>query len=75
MRYLNINAIHNVLNLIGLVIGALLTYDWTVLGLNAGQAAAVASALLLSDKIVKLLLNIFRDGVGGLFLVQPPVEK
>lgn len=75
MRYLNVNAIHNYLNLIGVIVGALLSYDWTMLGLSASQAATVASVVLLADKIVKLLMNIMRDGVGGLFLPQPPVEK
>lgn len=72
---MNTNAIHNILNLIGLIIGALMTYDWTMLGLSAPQAAAVASALLLGDKVIKFAMNIFRDGLGGLFKPQPPVLK
>ena len=72
---MNTNAIHNILNLIGLIIGALMTYDWTMLGLSATQAAAVASALLLGDKVIKFALNIFRDGFGGLFKQQPPFQK
>lgn len=72
---MNTNAIHNILNLIGLLIGALITYDWTQLGLSAETAALVAGWVLLVDKIIKLAMNLFRDGLGGLFKPQPPVEK
>ena len=72
---MNTNAIHNVLNLLGLLVGALITYDWTQLGLSAESAAFVAGVVLLGDKIIKLAMNIFRDGIGGLFKPQPPVQK
>jgi len=72
---MNVNAIHNILNLIGLVVGALITFDWASLGLAPEAAAFVAGAVLLADKIIKLAMNIFRDGIGGLFKVQPPVVK
>lgn len=72
---MNANAIHNILNLVGLIIGALITFDWTSLGLDAGTAATVAGAVLLADKVIKLGLNVTRDGVTGLFKQQPPVEK
>lgn len=72
---MNANLIHNVLNLIGLVIGALITFDWAQLGLAPETAAFIAGAVLLADKIIKLTMNIFRDGVTGLWKVQPPVEK
>lgn len=70
---MNTNAIHNILNFVGLIVGALITYDWTALGLNATSAAAVAGGVLLADKVIKLAMNLFRDGVGGLFKAQPPV--
>lgn len=72
---MNTNAIHNILNLIGLLLGALMTYDWTLLGLSATQAASVAAAVLLGDKIIKFAMNILRDGFVGLWKVQPPVQK
>lgn len=72
---MNTNAIHNILNLIGLVIGALIAYDWTMLGIEPSTAAAIAAGFLLADKIIKLAINITRDGLGGLFLPQPPVER
>jgi len=71
---MNANAIHNILNFVGLIIGALLTYDWTMLGMSAETAAFIAAWVLFADKIIKLVMNIFRDGLGGLFKVQPPVE-
>lgn len=72
---MNTNAIHNVLNLIGLIIGALITFDWASVGLSAEAAAFLAGGVLLADKIIKLAMNVLRDGVGGLFKPQPPVIK
>ena len=71
---MNTNAIHNILNFIGLIIGALITYDWTQLGISAEAAAMFAGWILLGDKIIKLAMNIFRDGLGGLFKNQPAVK-
>ncbi len=71
---MNTNAIHNILNLIGLIVGALITFDWTQLGLDASQAAFIAGGVLLADKVIKFAINIFRDGLGGLFKAQPPVQ-
>lgn len=71
---MNTNAIHNILNFFGLIIGALVTFDWTTIGLSAEGAAMLAGWVLLGDKIIKLAMNIFRDGLGGLFKTQPPVQ-
>lgn len=72
---MNANMIHNILNFVGLIIGALITFDWTQLGFSAESAAMFAGWVLLGDKIIKIGMNIFRDGVGGLFKVQPPVQS
>lgn len=72
---MNTNAIHNILNLLGLVIGSLITFDWAGLGLSPPVAATIAGGVLLADKIIKLGMNITRDGIGGLFKAQPPVVK
>lgn len=72
---MNANAIHNLLNLIGLIIGALIAFDWTSLGFSAETAVVIAGWVLLGDKVIKLAMNITRDGLGGLFRRQPPVEK
>jgi hypothetical protein len=72
---MNTNALHNILNLIGLVVGSLIAFDWAGLGLSPPVAAAIASGLLVADKVIKLGMNILRDGFGGLFKAQPPVIK
>lgn len=72
---MNTNAIHNILNFVGLIIGAIAAYDWTLLGMSPATAATVTGIVLLADKIIKLAINIIRDGLGGLFAPQPPVSK
>lgn len=72
---MNANMFHNILNLVGLVVGSLVTFDWAGIGMSAPVAASVAGGFILADKIIKLGMNITRDGIGGLFTVQPPVEK
>ena len=67
---MNANAIHNILNLLGLVVGSLIAFDWAGLGFSAETAAMIASGFILFDKVI----NLMRDGVGGLFKVQPPVQ-
>jgi hypothetical protein len=69
------NALHNLLNLIGLIIGGLLTFDWTSLGFTAEQAVLFAGWVLLADKVIKFAINITRDGITGLWKPQPPVER
>lgn len=71
---MNTNLFHNILNVIGLLIGVLITLDWQTLGLDAATAPYVAGGVLVADKIVKLAINITRDGFAGLAKRQPPVE-
>lgn len=71
---MNTNAIHNILNIIGLIVGSLIAFDWASLGLAPETAAMIASGFILADKIIKMGMNILRDGVGGLFKVQPAVK-
>lgn len=71
---MNTNAIHNILNLFGLIVGSLITFDWAGLGLPPALATAIAGGVLLADKVIKLAMNIYRDGLGGLFKTQPPVR-
>lgn len=70
----NTNLIHNVLNIVGLIIGLFLVYDFTALGFSPQTAALIAGWTLFLDKIIKLGINITRDGVTGLFKEQPPVQ-
>ena len=72
---MNSNAFHNILNFIGLIVGSIMFYDWTALGIGPETAAAISSGLLIADKVIKLGINITRDGVTGLFKVQPPVQR
>lgn len=72
---MNANMIHNILNLLGLIVASLILYDWTALGLSPSTAATVTAGVLLADKVIKLAMNVTRDGVGGLWKVQPPVER
>lgn len=72
---MNANAFHNILNILGLLVGSLIAFDWASLGLSPEVAASIASGFLLADKVIKLAMNVLRDGVGGLFKVQPPVVK
>ncbi|WEZ85755.1 hypothetical protein P6U16_22190 (plasmid) [Rhizobium sp. 32-5/1] len=39
---MNTNLFHNILNFIGLIVGTLITFDWTGLGLDPITAAKVA---------------------------------
>lgn len=71
---MNTNLLHNILNVVGLIIGVLITLDWQTFGLDPVTAAQVAGGVLVADKIVKLAINITRDGLVGLVKSQPPVE-
>lgn len=69
----NTNLVHNILNLVGLVLGALLTVDWTGLGLTDSTAAKVAAGVLLLSNLIKMTMNLTRDGASGILKPQPPV--
>jgi hypothetical protein len=72
---MNFNAIHNILNLLGLIVGSLIMFDWASLGLSPEKSATIAAGFILADKVIKMAMNIIRDGLGGLFARQPPVVK
>lgn len=72
---MNANAFHNILNFVGLIVGILLTTDLQALGVSASTAVTLAAWFILADKVIKLALNLTRDGVTGLFAAQPPVKK
>lgn len=71
---MNTNLIHNIINLVGLILGALITFDWTQLGLTPEQAASIAGIVLIMNNLIKLAMNITRDGLTGLIKNQPPVR-
>lgn len=70
---MNTNFFHNILNFVGLIIGSILFYDWTALGISPETAASLSAGLLVADKVIKLAINITRDGFTGLVKPQPPV--
>jgi len=72
---MNSNLIHNILNLAGVVVGSLVAFDWTSLGLAPAAAATVAGGLLTAQSLIKLGINVSRDGLSGLVQPQPPVQK
>jgi hypothetical protein len=72
---MNANAFHNILNVVFLIVGVLVTFDWTVFGLDPVMTTKIVGALMLLQNVLKLAVNIGRDGVTGLVMAQPPVEK
>ncbi len=80
MNFFNVNFLHNLLNLILVVLGAALIASGCVATATGGfdcsaswippQFTAIAITIVAGLKIV---LNILRDGLSGLYKVQPPV--
>lgn len=69
MRFFNINALHNLLNILIIVVPALATYDWSAF-FDAETALKIVGGLGL----LKIVINALRDGVPGLVKQQPPVQ-
>lgn len=82
---MNSNLFHNIANIVNVVLAALLA------GLVATGCVASASGVLdctaswidptiigyalLAVNVLKIAVNVIRDGIGGLFKKQPPVVK
>lgn len=86
---MNSNAVHNILNIAGWALGAL-TAVLLYLGCTAGidgrldcsastiipaSWLPVLSIITTGIFLLKSLINVGRDGVGGLFKPQPPVQN
>jgi hypothetical protein len=73
MSLFNTNALHNLLNAVLAAIGsgALVGFDWTMLGISEQQALQITGVLAL----LKIIINVVRDGPTGLVAPQPPVDK
>lgn len=69
MRFLNTNTLHNVINVAVVVIPALETFDWTPF-LSDATALKIVGVLGL----LKIAVNVLRDGPTGLIKQQPPVK-
>lgn len=71
---MNANAFHAILNYLGLIVGILALQDWTEFGISDTLAVKMVAGFVLLDKILKVTVNIVRDGFTGQFKVQPPVQ-
>lgn len=71
---MNANAFHNLLNVLMLLFGTLVTFDWTMFGLEAKTALFVTGIVIITEKVLKITVNIMRDGITNLAKTQPPVE-
>jgi hypothetical protein len=70
MKFLNTNTLHNVINVAVVVIPALEQFDWTPF-MSDSTALKVVGVLGL----LKIAVNVVRDGPTGLVAPQPPVQK
>jgi hypothetical protein len=66
MKYSNL--FHNVANTLIVLLGAIEFYDWGIF-FDPGTAVKIAGGLALA----KIVINVGRDGFGGLAAEQPPV--
>ncbi|TAM98235.1 MAG: hypothetical protein EPN45_17990 [Rhizobiaceae bacterium] len=73
MTWLNSNTFHNVCSFLLLIFGALGSYDWTSLGASPETALHIVSGIALVTSIVKLAVNMQRDGLAGMVKPQPSV--
>lgn len=67
---MNTNLIHNILNILIAIVPPLQAYDWTPF-MSQDTALKVVGVLGL----LKILINVARDGMDGLYAQQPPVIK
>ena len=79
---MNLNLVHNVINILIAALGAILLASGCVAGV-AGALDCSASWMppqismiaITALSALKVVLNIFRDGITGLWKAQPPVVK
>lgn len=65
---INTNFIHNILNFLMIAVPALQTMDWTPFFSEATSLKIVGGLAL-----AKILINLLRDGLNGLYKHQPPI--
>ena len=66
---MNTNLIHNILNIVMVVVGGLAGFDFVGLGLDPILAGKIIAGL----GTAKMIINVIRDGFTGLTKPQPPV--
>lgn len=59
------NKLHSVFLLFNIIIGAMMTFDWTQIGLAPHTAQVVAGVVLLGANMTKLALNATGNGATG----------
>lgn len=83
---MNSNLFHNIANVLNIVLAAALaalmatgcTVDSVSGALECSQSWIPVEYIgfaLIGINVLKLAVNVVRDGIGGLFKPQPPVEK
>jgi hypothetical protein len=66
---MNTNLLHNILNVLMILIPALEAFDWTPF-----FSQEVALQVVGGLGLLKILINLIRDGFTGLAKQQPPVQ-
>jgi hypothetical protein len=79
---MNLNLIHNVINILIAALGAILISSGCVATATGALDCTaswippqIAMIAITALSILKVLMNVFRDGLTGLWKVQPPVVK
>lgn len=67
---MNTNFLHNILNILIVLVPALATFDWT-----AFFSPEISLKIVGALGLIKLTMNAYRDGVAGMAAPQPPVKK
>ncbi len=66
---MNTNMVHNAINFVIALLAALELFDWTAF-FPAEKAMMIVGVLAL----VKIVINVTRDGLAGMAKDQPPVQ-
>lgn len=66
---MNLNLVHNILNLLIAIMGGLAAFDFSTI-VSQGTAGMIVGSLAAA----KLIMNALRDGIAGMVKVQPPVQ-
>lgn len=79
---LNLNLVHNLINILIAALGAILLASGCVatatgsLDCSASWISPQITAIAITGlAVLKTVLNVLRDGLTGLWKVQPPVQK
>lgn len=79
---MNLNMIHNIINLLIAALGALLISSGCVAGATGALDCTgswvppeITVVAITALSVLKVVMNIIRDGLTGIWKVQPPVVK